>query len=88
MSSALVDLRHRLEYALLMVLVGIVRLMRVDTAAAVSSFIWGLVAPRLRRHRRALDNLAIAFPEKTVAEREAIARAMWPISAASWRRRC
>jgi KDO2-lipid IV(A) lauroyltransferase len=77
MSSALVDLRHRLEYALLMVLVGIVRLMRVDTAAAVSSRIWGLVAPRLRRHRRALDNLAIAFPEKTVAEREAIARAMW-----------
>jgi KDO2-lipid IV(A) lauroyltransferase len=77
MSSALVDLRHRLEYALLMVLVGIVRLMRVDTAAAVSSRIWGLVAPRLRRHRRALENLAIAFPEKTVAEREAIARAMW-----------
>jgi KDO2-lipid IV(A) lauroyltransferase len=77
MSSALVDLRYRLEYALLMVLVGIVRLMRVDTAAAVSSRIWGLVAPRLRRHRRALDNLAIAFPEKTVAEREAIARAMW-----------
>jgi KDO2-lipid IV(A) lauroyltransferase len=30
-----------------------------------------------RRHKRALANLAIAFPEKSDAEREAIARAMW-----------
>jgi len=77
MMIALVDLRHRLEYALLMLLVGIVRLMPLDTAARISARIWGLVAPRLRRHRRALDNLAIAYPEKTPAEREAIARAMW-----------
>ncbi len=77
MMSALVDLRHRLEYALLMLLVGIVRAMSVDTAAGISARIWGLVAPRLRRHQRALENLAIAFPEKTPAEREAIARAMW-----------
>lgn len=77
MSSVLVDLRHRLEYALLMVLVAFVRLLPVDTAAAISARIWGFVAPRLRRHQRALDNLAIAFPEKTMAEREAIARAMW-----------
>lgn len=77
MASVLVDLRHRLEYALLMVLVGLVRLMPVDTAAAVSARIWSIVAPRLRRHQRALANLEIAFPEKTPAEREAIARAMW-----------
>lgn len=77
MSSVLVDLRHRLEYALLMVLVGIVRLMSIDTAAAISSRIWASVAPRLRRHKRALENLEIAFPEKTPAERDAIARQMW-----------
>lgn len=77
MSSVLVDLRYRLEYALLLLLIGIVRLMSVDTAAAISARIWRAVAPRLRRHQRALDNLAIAFPEKTPAERESIARAMW-----------
>ena len=36
-----------------------------------------LVAPYDRRHQRALDNLAIAFPEKSLAEREAIALGMW-----------
>jgi Kdo2-lipid IVA lauroyltransferase/acyltransferase len=77
MMTALVDLRHRLEYAMLMLLVGIVRAMPLDTAARVSARIWGTIAPRLRRHRRALDNLAIAYPDKTPAEREVIARAMW-----------
>ncbi|MGE3702826.1 MAG: lysophospholipid acyltransferase family protein [Hyphomicrobiaceae bacterium] len=73
----LVDVRYRLEYALLMLLVGIVRLLPIDVAAGVSSRAWRMIAPRLRRHQRALDNLAIAYPEKSVAEREAIARAMW-----------
>jgi Kdo2-lipid IVA lauroyltransferase/acyltransferase len=77
MMTALVDLRHRLEYAMLMLLVSIVRAMPLDMAARVSARIWGLIAPRLRRHQRALDNLAIAYPEKTPAEREVIARAMW-----------
>jgi KDO2-lipid IV(A) lauroyltransferase len=77
MMTALVDLRHRLEYAMLMLLVSIVRGMPLDTAARVSARIWGTIAPRLRRHQRALDNLAIAYPEKTLAEREVIARAMW-----------
>ena len=77
MIKLLIDLRFRLEYGLLLILIGLVRLMPVDTAAAVSATVWGLVAPRLRRHRRALENLAIAYPDKTPAEREAIARAMW-----------
>lgn len=77
MIDLLLDLRYRLEYGLLLVLVGIVRLMPIDTAANVSAAVWGFIAPRLKRHQRALDNLAIAFPEKTPAERDAIARAMW-----------
>lgn len=77
MTKVLIDLRYRLEYGLLLLLVGIVRMMPVDTAAAVSARVWGVVAPRLRRHRRALENLAKAFPEKSPAEREAIARSMW-----------
>jgi KDO2-lipid IV(A) lauroyltransferase len=35
------------------------------------------MAPRLHRHERALGHLALAFPERTPADREAIARAMW-----------
>jgi KDO2-lipid IV(A) lauroyltransferase len=71
------DLRHRLEYAGLRLLAGIVRAMPLDTAVAVSAWLWRVVAPWQRRHRRALENLAIAFPEKSAEEREAIALAMW-----------
>ena len=51
--------------------------MPLDVGANVSGKLWRLIAPFNRRHKRALANLAIAFPEKTAAEREAIARAMW-----------
>jgi Kdo2-lipid IVA lauroyltransferase/acyltransferase len=36
-----------------------------------------VVGPRLRQNRRALANLAIAFPDRTPAEHAAIARKMW-----------
>jgi KDO2-lipid IV(A) lauroyltransferase len=77
MNAVLTDFRHRLEYGALRLLVAIVRAMPVDTSAKVSAAIWRAVCPHLRRHKRALENLAIAFPEKPAAEREAIARAMW-----------
>ena len=77
MLAKLIDLRHRLEYGALRTLIGIVRLMPIDTAASISGRTWRLIAPRLRRHKRALANLALAYPEKTPAEREAIARDMW-----------
>ena len=77
MLPILLDIRHRLEFAALLLLIGLVRLMPIDIAASVSGRIWRTVAPHLRRHKRALGNLAIAYPEKTCAEREAIARAMW-----------
>jgi KDO2-lipid IV(A) lauroyltransferase len=71
------DIRYRLEYAALRLLVGLVRLLPLDTAGNLSAWVWRTIAPRNRRHQRALANLAIAFPEKSDAEREAIARAMW-----------
>lgn len=37
----------------------------------------GLIGPWLRQNKRALANLEIAFPDKSAAERAAIARAMW-----------
>ena len=77
MDALLRDLRYRLEYAALRLLVGLVRLLPLDTAANFSAWAWQKIAPRNRRHKRALANLEIAFPEKSEAEREAIARAMW-----------
>ena len=71
------DLQWRAEYAALRLIIAGIRALPLETATRVSAFFWRLIAPRLRRHQRALANLAIGFPEKTPAEREAIARAMW-----------
>jgi KDO2-lipid IV(A) lauroyltransferase len=71
------DLRHALEYAALRILVAVVRVFPVDTAASISAWFWRTLAPHQRRHTRALENLAIAFPEKTPEERQQIALAMW-----------
>jgi KDO2-lipid IV(A) lauroyltransferase len=78
MRDFLIDLRQRAEYAVLRSIAAAVRALPLDVAANVSGRLWRLLAPfSRRRHRRALANLAIAFPEKTPAEREVIARAMW-----------
>ncbi len=73
------DLQFRLEYALLRAIVGLVRLLPLETAAAISAKAWRLLAPRIdpKRHARALANLAIAFPEKPEAERLKICMAHW-----------
>jgi Kdo2-lipid IVA lauroyltransferase/acyltransferase len=77
MRSLVLDLRYRAEYLGLRLIAGLVRMAPLDVAGNVSAKIWRLVAPYDRRHKRALQNLAIAFPEKTFKEREAIALAMW-----------
>jgi KDO2-lipid IV(A) lauroyltransferase len=73
------DVQFRLEYLLLRAIAGLVRLFPLETAAAGSAKAWRLLAPRLnrRRHARALANLAIAFPEKSEAERLEICMAHW-----------
>ncbi len=70
-------LRYRTEYILFRTIVGFVRLFSVDTAATISGKIWRSIAPLNRRHKRALTNLELAFPEKTAREREKIALQMW-----------
>jgi len=64
---------------LLRAIVGIVRALPLSFAVAVSARTWRWLAPVLSpvRHQRALDNLAIAFPEKTEEERRRIALAHW-----------
>ncbi len=77
MMPLLIDLRYRLEYGALRLLVGCVRAMSIETAANVSGGIWRAVAPRLRRHKRAIANLTIAYPDKSPEWRENVARNMW-----------
>lgn len=73
------DLQFRAEYALLRAIVGFVRLFPLDTAAGISARTWRILAPWLaaKRHRRALDNIAIAFPDMPDAERRKIIDAHW-----------
>lgn len=78
-SLRLRDLQFRLEYIVLRVVVGVVRAFPLEMATSISARTWRFLAPRInpKRHARALDNLAIAFPEKSPAERQAIALAHW-----------
>ena len=78
--SRLLDLRYQVEYVGLRFLIGLVRLLPLDAACAISAKMWRWIAPYNRRHKRALANLERAFPEKTPEERERIARAMWVAS--------
>lgn len=75
--STLLKARHFAEYLLLRGLIAFVRLLPLDTATAWSAKVWGFIAPKTRRHKRALTNLKKAFPEKSPEERERIARQMW-----------
>lgn len=69
--------RERVEYWVFLLVAAIFTALPLEVASEFSGWGWGLIAPLLPRHQRALDNLAHAFPEKSAAERERIAREMW-----------
>ena len=75
--SAAASLRHRLEYAALRCAVGLAHVVPIRALTATGAGLAWLNGPWLRQNRRALANLAIAFPEKSERERRRIARAMW-----------
>jgi Kdo2-lipid IVA lauroyltransferase/acyltransferase len=77
--SPLRDLQFRLEYLVLRAVAGAVRLVPLDAATHLSAWCWRRLAPLInpKRHNRALDNLRIAFPEKSEEERKAIALKHW-----------
>jgi KDO2-lipid IV(A) lauroyltransferase len=70
-------LRHAIEFIVFLAIAGVARALPLEVASRWSGAGWRLVAPRLRRHKRALNNLALAFPEKSPAEIERIALGMW-----------
>jgi KDO2-lipid IV(A) lauroyltransferase len=77
--SRLRELRLRLEYAAVRAIAGLARLMPLRLAVTWSATFWRILAPRLnpKRHQMALENLRIAFPEKSGQERLAICLAHW-----------
>jgi KDO2-lipid IV(A) lauroyltransferase len=72
-------LQFRLEYALLRLVIGLVRALPLGWATAISAKSWRVLAPIVnpKRHQRALDNLAVAFPAMSLEERRRIASAHW-----------
>lgn len=73
------DFRFKLEYYGLRTVIGLVRALPLETATAISAKIWSTLAPLLnpKRHQRALDNLRIAFPDKSEDELNKIRRRHW-----------
>jgi KDO2-lipid IV(A) lauroyltransferase len=65
------------EYAGFLLLAAIIRALPLETASRLSGAGWRLIAPYLSRQKRALANLAIAFPDMPLGERQRIAAAMW-----------
>ncbi len=71
------DLGERLLAALVRAIFALLRALGPDRASALGAWAAPLLGRFTRNHRHALDNLALAFPEKTAAERAAIAREAW-----------
>lgn len=78
-TSALRDVQFRLEYAALRAIIGLVRLLPLETGATLSAKAWRILAPIIakKRHQRALDNVAIAFPDLSPGEQQRIVMAHW-----------
>ena len=68
---------QRLAYAGLRLARLLAGAMSVEGVAGIGGFVMRHVGPRLRQNRRALANLAVAFPDRSEAERRRIAREMW-----------
>jgi len=68
-----------MEYVALRSVIALVRLMPLWLSVRWSATLWRILAPRInpKRQRIALENLAIAFPEKSEQERLAICAAHW-----------
>ena len=71
------DLRYRLEYAGFQLAEAGARALPLETASWLSGRVWRLVAPHLYRQKRALANLALAFPDMPLAQRTKLAADMW-----------
>jgi lauroyl/myristoyl acyltransferase len=69
--------RHWAKCALVRTADGLLRLLPIDVGASLAASLVSWAAPWTAFHRRALRNLATAFPDWSEAERERVAAAMW-----------
>lgn len=69
--------RAKLEGALAVGVYEGLRLLPVNRSSDLMAWLFRLIGPRLGVSRVGRRNLALAFPEKSEAERERILRAMW-----------
>ena len=67
----------RLEAFAFWLFMRLIQSLGLERATRLSSTLWQWIAPRLYRHKRAVKHLRMAFPDKSAAECEAIASAMW-----------
>ncbi len=65
------------EYLGFRLVAAVLSALPLEFASNAMGGLWQAAAPLLKRHRRALAHLEAAYPEKTEAERERIARQMW-----------
>jgi len=65
------------EYLGFRLVAGLLTVLPLEAASNLMAALWRTFAPWLKRHRRALAHLELAFPEKSAQERQRIAREMW-----------
>lgn len=72
-----IALKNLIEYNIFCIVRYFISQLPLWAASSASAFLWRLIAPHLRRHKRARSNLSIAIPELYVHERERILLEMW-----------
>lgn len=70
-------LRYLAEYSVFMLVVGTLRLMPLETASFAMGWLFRKIAPKGKRHQRALDNLKRVMPELDARQRIEIVMEMW-----------
>ncbi len=71
------SIRYRLEYLAFRAAARLFLALGLERASNLSGGLWRRFAPLFKRHKRALGQLGLAFPEKSEVECEAICRGMW-----------
>jgi len=75
--KALEGIRNRMVGLLISLSLKLIRLVPLKTASKAFERFARWLGPKIWRHRIVMDNLAIAFPEKSIEEREQLASDNW-----------
>ncbi len=70
-------IKHRVEAALILGLLAVLGLLPVDTASVIGGKVMRMIGPLMKRHQRALDNIARFMPDFSEEERKNLALTMW-----------